>query len=150
MEIQLSSSAHYTLGLAPLQCAIFIHSSEYVSFHVSKLSRLALDPDTWGYTWDCVRLFCMIPSFQKEIPLLTDAEQTICIWKSLVLFALNFILSFWKNLCIFPPFLWLKHTHTHTHTHTHKITVVPLCAQFLHLEECRCRFWVMRGMRRVL
>lgn len=55
--------------------------------------------------WDCSVWFL---HGQKEIPWLTDAEQTICIWKSLAIFALNFILSFWKSLCLFPPSLQLK------------------------------------------
>lgn len=117
MEIQLSSSAHYTLGLAPFQCAIFIHSSEYVSFHVSKLSGLALDPDTWGYTWDSVRLFCMIPSWSERNPFThwcwTDNMHLKVI--SLICTELHsFIL---KELMYIPPLPCGLNTHTHTHAH---------------------------------
>lgn len=46
MEMQLNSNAHYIMILAPFQHIIFIHSSQYVSFHFSKQCRLACSPDT--------------------------------------------------------------------------------------------------------
>lgn len=135
MEIQLSPSAHYIMGLVPRVSSSSIPTGSSLSTSPNCLD-LASDPDM------LCKILLYDPFRKKKKKSLTNWCRTDNIHPKVIShICIELYSSVWKNLSFvfFTP-LWLKCKKKN------KITTAHLCVYLLHHEECHFKFCFMMRM----